>query len=197
MNEVIVASFIDEEIGTSPISTEIDFGFPEPTPQYVKAAKTPEEYEPSQTALPTVEREKKPPQRPRNRQESQKGSSLSETGCPMSFARHSLLTNHAGTHTEVKSYTCPTPGCTQTFLSQVLLFDHNHTHAKPFACQVTGCTKRFIRHGRLVGHNRVHTGERPYACQVMGCDKSYRARDLLTRHNRTHLKLRATKSLLD
>ncbi|KAH7113090.1 hypothetical protein EDB81DRAFT_670488 [Dactylonectria macrodidyma] len=74
MNQVTVASFFDEEIGTSPISTEIDFGFLEPTPQYAMAAKTPEEYEPSQTALPTVEREN------RNQQKSQNGSSLSETG---------------------------------------------------------------------------------------------------------------------
>ncbi|KAH7132952.1 hypothetical protein EDB81DRAFT_659760 [Dactylonectria macrodidyma] len=80
MNQVTMASFFDEEIGTSTISTEIDFGFPEPTPQYVMAAKTPEEHEPSQTALPTIERENKPPHRPRNKQKSQKGSSLSETG---------------------------------------------------------------------------------------------------------------------
>ncbi|KAH8653917.1 hypothetical protein BGZ61DRAFT_487247 [Ilyonectria robusta] len=80
MNQVTEGSFFDEAIGTSPISTEIGLVFPKPTPQYVMAAKIPEEYEPSQTALPTVEREKKPPRRPRNRRKSQESSSLSETG---------------------------------------------------------------------------------------------------------------------
>lgn len=42
------------------------------------AAKIPG-YEPSQTVLPTAEREKKPPRRPRNRRKSQESSSLSET----------------------------------------------------------------------------------------------------------------------
>ncbi|KAH6983765.1 hypothetical protein EDB80DRAFT_735311 [Ilyonectria destructans] len=79
MNQVTEGSFFDEAIGTSPISTEVGLGFPQPPPQYVMAAKIPEEYEPSQTVLPTVEREKKPPRRPRNRRKSQKSSSLSET----------------------------------------------------------------------------------------------------------------------
>ncbi|KAH6974716.1 hypothetical protein EDB80DRAFT_757868 [Ilyonectria destructans] len=79
MNQVTEGSFFDEAIGTSPISTGIGLVFPQPTPQCVMAAKI-SEYEPSQTAFPTVEREKKPPHRPRNRQKSQKSSSLSETG---------------------------------------------------------------------------------------------------------------------
>ncbi|KAH6985483.1 hypothetical protein EDB80DRAFT_756604 [Ilyonectria destructans] len=70
MNQVTEGSFFDEAIGTSPISTEVDLGFPQPPPQYVMAAKIPE-YEPSQT---------KPPRRPRNRRKSQESSSLSETG---------------------------------------------------------------------------------------------------------------------
>ncbi|KAH7118379.1 hypothetical protein EDB81DRAFT_873157 [Dactylonectria macrodidyma] len=78
-NQVTEGSFFDEAIGTSPISTEVDLGFPQPPPKYVTAAKIPE-YEPSQTVLPTVECEKKPPRRPRNRRKSQKSSSLSETG---------------------------------------------------------------------------------------------------------------------
>ncbi|KAH6960064.1 hypothetical protein BKA56DRAFT_600400 [Ilyonectria sp. MPI-CAGE-AT-0026] len=79
MNQVTEGSFFDEAIGTSPISTEVDLGFPQPPPQYVMAAKIPE-YEPSQTVLPTAEREKKPPRRPRNRRKSQESSSLLETG---------------------------------------------------------------------------------------------------------------------
>ncbi|KAH6957528.1 hypothetical protein BKA56DRAFT_502281, partial [Ilyonectria sp. MPI-CAGE-AT-0026] len=51
----------------------------QPPPQYVMAAKIPE-YEPSQAVLPTAEREKKQPRRPRNRRKSQESSSLSETG---------------------------------------------------------------------------------------------------------------------
>ncbi|KAH6988699.1 hypothetical protein EDB80DRAFT_730737 [Ilyonectria destructans] len=80
MNQVTEGSFFDKAIGTSPISTEVGLGFPKPPPQYVMAAKIPEEYEPSQIVLPTVEREKKPPRRPLNRRKSQKDSSLSETG---------------------------------------------------------------------------------------------------------------------
>ncbi|KAH6985545.1 hypothetical protein EDB80DRAFT_732999 [Ilyonectria destructans] len=79
MNQVTEGSFFDEAIGTSPISTEVGLGFPQPPPQYVKAAKIPV-YEPSQIVLPTAEREKKPPRRPRNRRKSQESSSLSETG---------------------------------------------------------------------------------------------------------------------
>ncbi|KAH6983798.1 hypothetical protein EDB80DRAFT_756941 [Ilyonectria destructans] len=79
MNQVTEGLFFDEAIGTSPISTEVDLGFPQPPPQYVMAAKIPE-YEPSQIVLPTAEREKKPPRRPRNRRKSQESSSLSETG---------------------------------------------------------------------------------------------------------------------
>ncbi|KAH7120180.1 hypothetical protein B0J13DRAFT_568542 [Dactylonectria estremocensis] len=79
MNQVTEDSFFDEAIGTSPISTEVDLGFPQLPPKYVVAAKIPE-YEPSQAVLPTAEREKKPPRRPRNRRKSQESSSLSETG---------------------------------------------------------------------------------------------------------------------
>ncbi|KAH6957589.1 hypothetical protein BKA56DRAFT_602065 [Ilyonectria sp. MPI-CAGE-AT-0026] len=79
MNQVTEGSFFDEAMGTSPISTEVDLGFPQPPPQYVMAAKIPE-YEPSQRVLPTAEREKKPPRRPRNRRKSQESSNLSETG---------------------------------------------------------------------------------------------------------------------
>ncbi|KAH8657236.1 hypothetical protein BGZ61DRAFT_371465 [Ilyonectria robusta] len=79
INQVTEGSFFDEAIGTSPISTEVDLGFPKPPPQYGMAAKAPE-YEPSQTVLPTAEREKKQPRRPRNRRKSQESSSLSETG---------------------------------------------------------------------------------------------------------------------
>ncbi|KAH6961771.1 hypothetical protein BKA56DRAFT_637276 [Ilyonectria sp. MPI-CAGE-AT-0026] len=79
INQVTEGLFFDEAISTSPISTEVDLGFPQPPPQYIMAAKIPE-YEPSQTVLPTAEREKKPPRRPRNRGKSQESSSLSEIG---------------------------------------------------------------------------------------------------------------------
>ncbi|KAH7113072.1 hypothetical protein EDB81DRAFT_922343 [Dactylonectria macrodidyma] len=79
MNQITEGSFFDEAIGTSPISAEVDLGFPQPAPQFVMAAKIPV-YEPSQTVLPTAEREKKRPRRPQNRRKSQESSSLSETG---------------------------------------------------------------------------------------------------------------------
>ncbi|KAH7108958.1 hypothetical protein EDB81DRAFT_620959, partial [Dactylonectria macrodidyma] len=79
-NQVTEGLFFDEAIGTSPISTEVSLGFPQPPPQYIMAAKIPEEYGPSRVVMPTVERENKPPRRPRNRQKSQESSSLLETG---------------------------------------------------------------------------------------------------------------------
>ncbi|KAH7124719.1 hypothetical protein EDB81DRAFT_699143 [Dactylonectria macrodidyma] len=80
MNQVTDGAFFDEATDNSPISAEVTLGFPKPPPQDIMAAKIPEEYEPSQIVLPAVERENKPPNRPRNRQTSQKHLSLLESG---------------------------------------------------------------------------------------------------------------------
>ncbi|KAH6970825.1 hypothetical protein BKA56DRAFT_495693 [Ilyonectria sp. MPI-CAGE-AT-0026] len=77
MNQVADASFFDEALGTSPIPTEVGLGFPPPPPQYVMAAKIPEDHEPAQSVLPTVEHEQKPPTRSQNRRKSQATSSVS------------------------------------------------------------------------------------------------------------------------
>ncbi|KAJ1624000.1 hypothetical protein T492DRAFT_912129, partial [Pavlovales sp. CCMP2436] len=83
--------------------------------------------------------------------------------CDKSFAKKSLLTSHARTHTGEKPYACES--CDKSFVKKDALKSHARTHSgeKPYACE--SCEKRFSKHSALTVHARTHTGKKPYACE--------------------------------
>ncbi|TRY66701.1 hypothetical protein DNTS_011629 [Danionella cerebrum] len=118
-------------------------------------------------------------------EDDQKSRTSCEAVQPINSLPESGLTKKCS----VVKYTCPHPGCSNSFETRKNLKIHLVLHAegqRPFKCTAEGCEWSFTTSYKLNRHLQSHDKVRPYKCEWENCGRRFTTVYNLKAHARAH-----------
>lgn len=92
--------------------------------------------------------------------------------CGREFKKISRLNQHILTHSDVKPFVCPVPGCGKAYKRREHLKNHATSHGttpeerKPFVCEFEGCGASFSNAHHRNRHQKVHADGGRYKASI-------------------------------